>query len=135
MYEREEVAEAHMAKAAAVNRLGEPDAPGENPDADRSELFKTAMAVKKEREATPLGFGNFAGMAEKDRAEMDEETVKQEALLDQIGRAVEGMRGIGEQMNEELQAQDAQIDMLPQRAVQIHNDLSQLTRNVRKINS
>lgn len=66
---------------------------------------------------------------------MDEETVKQEALLDQIGRAVEGMRAIGEEMNMELQAQDVQIEQLPQRAVKIHDDLSSLTKNVRKINS
>lgn len=62
MYEREETAERHMSKAAAVNRVAAGEEFAE-PEADRSELFKTAMAIKKDRATTPLGFGNFPGMA------------------------------------------------------------------------
>ncbi|KAL6785859.1 hypothetical protein ACKKBG_A00455 [Auxenochlorella protothecoides x Auxenochlorella symbiontica] len=132
---REEVANKHMSAAAAVDRLIKRDDVAYNGDetGQRSELFQTAEAIRSERKTTSIGFGKFPGMAESDRSELDSETLKQEGYLDSIGKAVESMKALGQEMSNELQVQDTQIERLPTRAVKVNDDLNRLNKTIAKI--
>lgn len=76
-----------------------------------------------------IGFG----LPDQDREEIQQETRRQDAYLDRIGQAVENMKAISLEMQDELNRQDPEIDIISERIHQTHSNLGNLYRDARKI--
>lgn len=101
--------------------------------ANRSELLSTAAQRSRTTETKTIGLDIGVGLPEADREEIMMETGKQDAYLDQIGHAVESLKSIGLEMQEELQRQEPQIDSISERIHVTHENLGNLSRQARRI--
>lgn len=64
---------------------------------------------------------------------INNETRKQDAMLDQIGEAVDKLKIVGEAIQSEFQEQDAQVERLQDRVVEGKYNLNKLTTQARRI--
>lgn len=119
---------------ATFNRLPTPPLRVTNlpqEDAARAELLLTSHQVKAKKHAqqTSLGYG----LPDEDNAVLQQETVRQDVVLDRIGTAVETLRIMSVELNNELQVQAPEIDALVERTHVAEDNLGNLSKAARKI--
>jgi hypothetical protein len=71
--------------------------------------------------------------ADRDRGQLQAETARQDFYLDEIGRAVEGLRGLGLAMGQELEEQAPRVADLHQRAEQAGAGLRAVAASAAKL--
>ena len=98
--------------------------------AARSELFAKAPGkADNYDDASGLGYG----LPETDQLELKQETQLQDQNIDRIGSAVDTLRVMSLELQEELEFQTPQIEGLGDRVHIAHDKLHDLSREARRV--
>ncbi|KAI3423821.1 hypothetical protein D9Q98_009657 [Chlorella vulgaris] len=124
----------YAAKQQSVQRKARQHDPayGGNEHAARHELLAQADSIQAARQgtqATSIGFG----LPETDRQEIQQETQRQDRVIDDIGNAVASLHTLSKEMHEEMEEQLPRIAHLQDRAEATHDELGSMMRDVRRI--
>ncbi|KAL4421487.1 hypothetical protein ABPG75_010778 [Micractinium tetrahymenae] len=124
----------HGAKQEGVARRARQHDPAVsgNESGARQELFARAGAIREER-LGPRGTDIGVGLPEEDRQEIQMETRQQDALLDQIGGALQQLHAMSKEMYGGLAEQQPRVERLTGATVVAHDQLGTLARDARRI--
>ncbi|KAL4432230.1 hypothetical protein ABPG77_005992 [Micractinium sp. CCAP 211/92] len=98
----------------------------------RQELFARADTIRAERHG-PRSTDIGAGLPEEDRQEIQQETQQQDALLDQIGDAVQELHAMSKELHTGLAEQQPVVERLTGATAVTHDQLGKLAQEARRI--